>query len=196
MAHTYPKEEHPMITRYRRKDASHVGPSVYALMRDRSDDVRWCKADTPIHSMSDFERELELAGDCNVFKFLRPKHALLIVHDVTTNEILVIAREFTHNTVTSIYMLNTYGQPHWEAFERLTRYLKNSGWLDANPRLYNHWPLSLLADSMQRDYGKFIDEMDAEDFSVGSYYGGKSTTFMQRLRLKFERARLYTPRKD
>ena len=167
------------------------GRDLLALLRQHVNNSNWLAGD----SFDSLERSAALAGPCTVFKFAEGRRSLFIIHCHVSESILVVSRT-TKDAKNRCTVLNTInlgeGAPRYMAFEYLTRYLKNLGWLTWNPRLYNHLPLMLFATDMQVDFGDHIEKIDAEDLDPRIYFGDKEPTIKQVLGRLGDCLKLYT----
>lgn len=166
-----------------------------ATLRHRFENTNWLSND----SFAEFEQDVAASGPCTIFNFEDGNRKLLIVHCHRSEAILVINREGNSAKFrsTTIYPINLgQGAPRYMAFEALTGYLKRSGWLNWNPRLYAHFPLFFVATPMQVDYAMHIEEVDAEDFDPKIYFGDEKPTLRQRWARFCDIAKLYTLNHD
>jgi hypothetical protein len=169
----------------------HEGTALRSVLQRRFDRTDWLAHDT----FAEFEHEAQSSGPCTIFKFEEGKSPLLIVHCHRSDAILIIKRDVFNesNRATTIHQINlNQGAPRYMAFEALTGYLKRSGWLSWNPRLYAHFPLFLMATAMQVEYAMYVEELDAEDYDQKIYFGDKKPTLRQRWARICDVAKLYT----
>ena len=176
-----------MIIEYRNE-----GTLLPTILRHHYDNSNWLAGD----NFDEFEAEAQRAGPCTVFKFNEGTSSLFMIHCHASEAIFVVSRTGIdgRNRSTSMLTINLgNGMPRYMAFEQLTQYLKNSGWLSMNPRLYNSMPFVLIANSMQMDYGSHVEQIDKEDFDQSVYFGSKKPTLSKRFERWWEIAKLYSP---
>lgn len=175
-----------MIVEYKNE-----GRDLPALLKQHANYTNWLTGD----NFDSFERAAALAGPCTIFKFAEGRRSLFIVHCHNSEAILVVSRTVkdAKNRCTALNPINLgHGAPRYMAFEYLTRYLKNLGWLTWNPRLYAHLPLAIFATDMQADYGAHIEKLDAEDYAPRIYFGDTPPTAKQVIGRLGECLKLYT----
>lgn len=178
-----------------RVNDKHEGTALRSVLQRRFDNTNWLAHDT----FAEFENEVLSSGPCTIFKFEEGKSRMMIVHCHRSEAILIVQRDTFNesNRATTIHQINlNQGAPRYMAFESLTAYLKRSGWLRWNPRLYAHFPLFFVATPMQVDYAMFIEELDAEDYDPKIYFGDEKPTLAQRWNRFCEVAKLYTLNHD
>lgn len=167
------------------------GRDLPALLQQHFNSTGWLSGD----NFDSLEQAAALAGPCTIFKFSERRRSLFIIHCHVSEAIFVVVREGSNakNRSTVLNPINLgHGAPRYMAFEYLTRYLKNLGWLTFNPRLYSNWPLLPFARSMQIDYGEHIEKLDAEDFDPRIWFGDEKPTMAKRWERFCEIMKLYT----